>query len=500
MTATEQSRYPAAGEVIDGKYRIDRMLGEGGMGAVAGAFHLLRRAPVALKFISPDVVRVPGAVDRFVNEAVAASQIDSDHVVRIFDVGQLTSGLPYIVMEMMSGCDLSELLEREGQGGGLQLERSVHFVLQILRALQVAHGAGIIHRDLKPSNAFVVVKDGEGDFVKLLDFGISKITQDASESQQHLTQTNTGLGTPLYMSPEQARNARDATAKSDLYSVSAILYELLTGRTPYLAASPNDLLFKLFTAEPDPIKTVRPDVPDALARVIHQGLSKDPDQRPADATDMAELLIPFADARSAGIITRLRSASGGARTSVTSGQIAPIRSVPGAGLALDRTMVASNETTGGAAVAQTSSTPRKTGGTQLNMGVSEASIDASAPAAGKKGGMKLVVGAVAALAIVGGGLAMVAKGSGPAPASGVVADARPSAIVPAPPVSEVAPAKSAPEVVPVVASVTAPVASVAASAEPPKPKVAGRVPGPMPGGPAPALPQKKSPFDVGIVR
>src|SRR5579859_7527008 len=147
--------YPQPGEVLDGKYRIERMLGEGGMGAVAKATHLLRRAPVALKFMSPAVTAVPGAVERFVNEGVAASQIDSDHVVKVFDVGRLPNGSPYLVMEFLDGLDLGQLIEREGPT--LPVERAVHFTIQALRALQTAHAAGIVHRDMKPSNCFVIV-------------------------------------------------------------------------------------------------------------------------------------------------------------------------------------------------------------------------------------------------------------------------------------------------------------------------------------------------------
>src|SRR6478609_7991829 len=196
--------YPQAGEVIDGKYQVERILGEGGMGAVARATHLLRRAPVALKFMSPMVLSFPGAVDRFLNEGVAASQIDSENVVKVFDVGKLASGAPYLVMECLEGRDLSELLLAEGSPGLTDLPRAVHFVLQALRGLQVAHEAGIVHRDMKPSNCFVIDKDGEPDFVKLLDFGISKVQQPGGGS---LTQTNSALGTPLYMSPEQAKSA-----------------------------------------------------------------------------------------------------------------------------------------------------------------------------------------------------------------------------------------------------------------------------------------------------
>src|SRR5580698_7212541 len=146
--------YPQAGEVLEGKYRVEQLLGEGGMGAVAKATHMLRRAPVAIKFMSPAVLALQGAVERFVNEGVAASQIDSDHVVKVFDVGRMPTGAPYLVMEYLEGQDLGQLLTVSG--GRLDLPRSVHFTLQILRALQTAHVAGIIHRDMKPSNCFII--------------------------------------------------------------------------------------------------------------------------------------------------------------------------------------------------------------------------------------------------------------------------------------------------------------------------------------------------------
>jgi serine/threonine-protein kinase len=305
------SPYPLPGEVLDGKYRIERLLGEGGMGAVAKATHMLRRAPVALKFMSPAVLALPGAVERFVNEGVAASQIDSDHVVKVFDVGRMPSGAPYLVMEFLDGCDLGQLLAAEGRQ--LDLPRAVHFALQILRALQTAHASGIIHRDMKPSNCFVVRKDGEPDFVKLVDFGISKVrSEDTSGRAANLTRTNSALGTPLYMSPEQARSPRDVDHRADLYSVGAILYELLSGRTPYTAESGEytEILFKIFTTDPQPIRSLRPDLPDSLAAIVHRALARDPNIRFASASDMAEALVPFADARSAQVITRIQGGRG----------------------------------------------------------------------------------------------------------------------------------------------------------------------------------------------
>ena len=303
------SPYPAAGEVIDGKYQVEKLLGEGGMGAVAKATHLLRRAPVALKFMSPAVMSMHGAVERFINEGVAASQIDSDHVVKIFDVGQMKTGAPYLVMEYLEGCDLSELLLREGQPG-LEVARAVHFTLQALRGLQVAHAAGIVHRDMKPSNCFVLTKDGEPDFVKLVDFGISKVQQAGGEGAGNLTKTNSALGTPLYMSPEQARSPRDVDLRSDLYSTAVILYELLTGRTPFNSESGEftEILFKIFTMDAPPVQSLRPGVPDGLAAAIHRALNREPASRYASAGEMGDALSPWADDRSYVAIQRLRNA------------------------------------------------------------------------------------------------------------------------------------------------------------------------------------------------
>ena len=297
------SPYPAVGDVIDGKYRIVKSLGEGGMGAVAKAEHLLRRVPVALKFMAPHVMNMEGGVERFLNEAVLASQIPNDHVVGIFDVGKLPSGAPYLVMEYLEGQDLADVLD-EVDRKGLDAERAVHFVLQILRALQAAHAMGIVHRDLKPANCFVIEKEGEKDFVKLLDFGISKAPVSAG-----LTHTNTALGTPLYMSPEQARNPKDVDARADLYSAGVILYELLAGRTPHISESgeATELILKLFTQEPERLAKLRPDLPEALCDAVHKALARERDDRFADALAMAEAIAPFADARSSAVVQKLRS-------------------------------------------------------------------------------------------------------------------------------------------------------------------------------------------------
>jgi serine/threonine-protein kinase len=393
--------YPQPGDVLDGKYRIERMLGEGGMGAVAKAMHLLRKAPVALKFISPVVIAFPGAVERFVNEGVAASQIESDHVVKVFDVGRLPNGAPFLVMEFLDGVDLGQLLAAEG--ARFATERAVHFSLQMLRALQTAHAAGIVHRDMKPSNCFVIEKDHEGDFVKLVDFGISKVrTAEDAAGNANLTRTNSALGTPLYMSPEQARSPRDVDHRSDLYSVGAILYEMLCGRTPYTAESGEytEILYKIFTTEPEPLQALRPGLPHGLADVVHRALARDREARFATAAEMAEALAPFADARSTEILTRIRAVRG---RSLLPASIRPVTAVtppapplrsPGPPGGMEDPAAAHGYAAGAGSDALRA--PR----VPTDVGVTRESTTSPPPAG--RGPLAAVLGAVAALAATGG--------------------------------------------------------------------------------------------------
>jgi serine/threonine-protein kinase len=298
-----RASYPSVGDVIDGKYRIVRVLGEGGMGMVAQADHLLRKVSVALKFIAPHILASEGGVDRFLNEAVLASQIPSDHVVGILDVGKLPSGAPYMVMEYLEGRDVAALRGELGEKG-VPIELAIHVTLQILRALQAAHGVGVVHRDLKPSNCFVIGKDGDSEFVKLLDFGISKAPVSAG-----ITATNAALGTPLYMSPEQARNPKTVDGRADIYSAGVILYELLGGRTPHISESgaATEVILKLFTQQPPRIESLREDLPKDLADAVHKALAHELADRFRDAREFADAIAPFAPARSAHTIERIRA-------------------------------------------------------------------------------------------------------------------------------------------------------------------------------------------------
>jgi len=284
------------GSLLLDRYEVAGPLGMGGYGLVLRASDLHGDKEVAIKILRADVDLDHEAVERFVREARAVAQLRSEHVIRVFDVGTVEGGAPYLVMELLDGRDAGKLLARAGR---LAAPYACELLLQACDALAEAHALGIVHRDIKPTNLFVTRRPDGREHVKLLDFGISKTP--TLDGERSLTQTHAVLGTPVYMSPEQMRSARDVDARTDIWALGAVLYELVEGRLPFDAASFAELVL-LVASAPLPAMTCRSE----LARVIERCLAKHPDDRYQDvaelAADLAALVAtPIASARAARI-------------------------------------------------------------------------------------------------------------------------------------------------------------------------------------------------------
>ncbi len=265
------------GDVLNGRYAIKELIGEGGMGRVYLAEHVGIGRKVAVKILHPVYGRMPELVERFRREARAASKIGHPHIVDVTDSGTTDDGSAYFVMEYLQGFELAHVIDREG---ALDVKRSLRIVTQICRALAAAHAANIIHRDLKPENVFLTLRDGTSDFIKILDFGIAKSTEAEQARDKKLTSPGMAMGTPEYMAPEQAAG-RPADVRSDVYSLGAILYEMLTGVPPYEGDNFMEILTKKATVDPTPPRTLRPELPEAVDALVCRAMSRNPDQRPA---------------------------------------------------------------------------------------------------------------------------------------------------------------------------------------------------------------------------
>ena len=278
---------PVPQGVVAGKYRLTRLLGRGGMGAVWEGTHTSLGTRVAVKFIDAEYAESPEARSRFDNEARAAARLRSKHVVEVYDHGVSDDGRPFIVMEFLQGEPLDKRLDRLGR---LPAKETAQIVAQICRALGKAHAANIVHRDLKPENVFLVWDDEEGtDVVKVVDFGIAKFN-DASVGSSSATRTGSVLGTPHYMSPEQARGLRSVDSRSDLWSVAVIAYRCIVGTLPFEGEAVGDLLVKLCTA-PIPVPSqLAPDVPPSFDAWLHKALTREPGQRFQTAAQLSESL------------------------------------------------------------------------------------------------------------------------------------------------------------------------------------------------------------------
>jgi eukaryotic-like serine/threonine-protein kinase len=291
------------GEVLAGKYRVDRVLGVGGMGVVVAATHLQLEERVALKFLLPEARANVETVARFAREARAAVKIKNQHVARMIDVGQLEDGSPYLVMEYLDGQDLSSLI---ASSGPLSLESAAEFTLHACEALAEAHGYGIVHRDLKPSNLFVVRGPDGLPKAKVLDFGISKMRSlGGSGPEMAMTKTATVMGSPFYMSPEQMASAKDVDGRTDIWALGIVLYEMLAGRVPFQADTLPELCVKVLQQPPTSLLSIRPDLPPEIERIVGRCLEKDRNARYANVAELARDIAPYAPKRTRGTLERI---------------------------------------------------------------------------------------------------------------------------------------------------------------------------------------------------
>lgn len=279
---------PKPGEVFAGKYRVERVLGRGGMGVVVAATHLMLGHQVAVKCLLPSAQLDDETIARFFREARVTARLKSNHIAKTVDMGQLDDGRPFLVMDLLEGRDLDAAIEA---GKPLPIDVVVGWMLQACEGIAEAHRAGIVHRDLKPSNLFLA-RDASGeDVVKVLDFGISKLTGDPDHA---LTKSEASFGSPLYMSPEQLRSSKSADARSDVWSLGVILYEALCGKPPFQGENVFGLANAVMFDPPQPPIERRADIPRELSALIVQCLSKTPTARPQSVADLSDKLAPFA--------------------------------------------------------------------------------------------------------------------------------------------------------------------------------------------------------------
>jgi serine/threonine-protein kinase len=285
------------GQVIAGKYRVERVLGAGGMGMVVEVTHVELEQRMAIKLMLPEVAMSPELVERFLREARAAAGLKSQHVTKVFDVGRLETGALFMVMEHLTGSDLTGVLKTRGP---LPVDEAALYVLQACEALAEAHRRGLVHRDIKPANLFLTRAADGSPCIKVLDFGVAKATAEAST-----TGTGALLGTPLYMSPEQVRGDRDIDARTDIWALGVVLYELVTGSVPFTG----DSLWKIFNqvtdVEPTPPSSRRDELPPCFDSVVLTCLEKDRDKRPASVVELALLLAPYVPPSALPLVERV---------------------------------------------------------------------------------------------------------------------------------------------------------------------------------------------------
>jgi serine/threonine-protein kinase len=300
--AMNQTTLPVPGALLAGKYRVERLLGRGGMGAVFAAQHEVLGRRVAIKLLLTDTAQSEEGLQRFLNEARAAARLDSEHITRLMDFGTLENGLPFMVLEFLAGQDLGQVLAGRGP---LPVAEVVDYMLQACEALAQAHAAGIIHRDLKPSNLFLAQR-GDGSLrIKVLDFGISKINNPAAVTPKSLTSTRALLGTPYYMSPEQLARPKEVDARADVWQLGANIFELLVGSPPFMQESLGELLYAIMNQPVPSIREKRPDVPPELELTVFRCMERDMSRRFANVGELAQAIAPFGSGAHAPLVARV---------------------------------------------------------------------------------------------------------------------------------------------------------------------------------------------------
>jgi eukaryotic-like serine/threonine-protein kinase len=414
---------PAPGEVLSDKYEVERILGMGGMGVVLAARHLALGQRVAIKLLRPEIAKLPEAAQRFLREARASTNLKSQHVAHVLDVGSLPNGAPYMVLEYLEGRDLHDLAR---SGAPLPIASAVDYVLQAAEALAEAHSAGIVHRDLKPANLFLTSGSDGSALVKVLDFGISKATLPG---ERGITQTDAVLGSPGYMAPEQIRSTKHVDQRADVWGLGVCLHELVTGRPPFDGESVAAVSVQIAMEPAALVHTLRADAPEALSRVVERCLAKDPSQRFANMGELASALLPFAPSGSERAVERIRR--------------------------IVRGSVAFAETMNASAAELSATVAAGTGGTWEQ---------AKAPPPRRRAVTFGLAGALVALSAL-GGVYSLGKRSGETPPAGASNDAPEQAAVP--PAAETAAAKppAAPAEPAAAAAPAAPSAPVSATPE-----------------------------------
>jgi eukaryotic-like serine/threonine-protein kinase len=322
MQAPAPSEAPVKpGDILAQKYRVERVLGMGGMGVVVAATHIELDQLVAMKFMLDTAFGDENARKRFLREAQAARKLRSEHVAQVHDTGRLENGAPYIVLEYLQGSDLSTVLRNSGP---LPIPFAAEVMVQACDALAEAFHQGIVHRDLKPANLFLTERTDGTPLVKVLDFGISK-NNALSDGSMAMTKTSAMMGSPLYMSPEQMRSAKDVDHRTDIWSMGIILYEFLAGRVPFMSDSLGGLLYTVMHDTHPPLlsMTQRTDIPPEIVALVDWCLRKEPTERPANVADIARILGPFCPPRVHHTIERISAVMHAASASSTPGQPGP---------------------------------------------------------------------------------------------------------------------------------------------------------------------------------